>query len=221
MAHDFKLNDPGPISPAPAPGALWLVRHAEVEESYHRIFGGRIDMNLSARGREQAEALARFLHGRKFDAFYASPMKRVRQTIAPLANNGFPRPIVDSALREVDFGDWTGLVWEQVQEKFGVSPYTWLEQIEAGLLPNGESARDLRARLEPCLRLILDRHPGQNVLIACHGGVVRVLLALMLGWPLPQFGSVEIDYASVTRVAYVRGKPQVHLLNFTPWKDLK
>lgn len=176
-------------------------------------------MNLSPLGHEQAAALARYLHGKPIDAFYTSPMKRVQQTIAPLLNNGFPRPVTLPELREVDFGDWTGLVWEQVQEKFGVSAFTWLDQIECGAIPNGECARTLRARLEPCLKQFLERHPGQNVLVACHGGVVRVLLSLLLGWPLPQLGAVEIDYASLTKVAFVRGKPQVQLLNFAPWRD--
>ncbi len=74
--------------PKPAePTRLLIIRHAEVERSYHKIFGGRIDMNLSPRGRAQARRLAKFLRTRKIDALYASPMKRVQQTLAPFLKN--------------------------------------------------------------------------------------------------------------------------------------
>ncbi|MGZ5545539.1 MAG: histidine phosphatase family protein, partial [Limisphaerales bacterium] len=40
---------------------LYLIRHGEVEKAYHRVFGGRIDMELSPLGHDQVKALARFL----------------------------------------------------------------------------------------------------------------------------------------------------------------
>ncbi len=63
---------------------LFLIRHAEVETRYHRTFGGQIDMDISARGHEQAATLAKYLGPKSFDAIYASPMKRVQQTLKPL-----------------------------------------------------------------------------------------------------------------------------------------
>ena len=62
---------------------LSLIRHAEVEVSFQGVFGGCIDMDISPRGHEQAAALARYLKRKKFDAVYASPMKRVQQTLSP------------------------------------------------------------------------------------------------------------------------------------------
>ncbi len=78
--------------PSVTPTRLLLARHAEVEVRYHKIFGGKIDMNLSPRGHEQAALLAKFLRTRQLDAVYASPMKRVQQTLAPFLNNGAPCP---------------------------------------------------------------------------------------------------------------------------------
>src|SRR4051812_1567576 len=112
------------------PTRLLLARHAEVEESYHKIFGGTIDMNLSSRGHEQAQLLAKFLRTKKFDAIYASPMKRVQQTLAPVLKNGTPAQTIVQDLREVDFGDWTGLNWEQVCAKFNLLTHEWLDHIE-------------------------------------------------------------------------------------------
>src|ERR1700678_2274780 len=119
------------------PTRLVLVRHAEVETRYHRIFGGTIDMNLSPRGHEQARILAQFLPAKQLEIIYASPMKRVQQTLAPFLNNGAPPQTIVPDLREVDFGDWTGLNWEQVCEKFKLLTHEWLEHIERGMMPNG------------------------------------------------------------------------------------
>ena len=207
-------------SPAPVPTALWLIRHAEVEERFHNVFGGRIDMDLSSRGHHQAAALAAYLHGRRFQAVYASPMKRVQQTLNACLRNGLPQPVVLPELREVDFGDWTGLSWEEVEQKFGISPFTWLDQLECDGIQNAECAAALRGRLEPCLRELLVRHRGHQIALFCHGGVIRMLLALLLDWPLPKLASIEIDYASLTQVVWNDERSRVHLLNFSPWRDL-
>lgn len=203
-----------------SPTLLYLVRHGEIEARYQRTFGGRIDMELSERGHHQAALLARHLEGVKFAAIYASPMRRVQQTLAPLLRNGAPPPVTLPDLREMDFGDWTGCGWEEVRARFGVSPYDWLHQVEAGLIPNAESGPALRARLEPCLERILAAHSGQRVAVYCHGGVIRVLLALLLELPLPKMLCFEVDYASVTLVESRPGRAEVQLLNFAPWREL-
>jgi broad specificity phosphatase PhoE len=204
------------------PVRLLLIRHAEVERRYQKVFGGQIDMNLSARGQEQAEILARFLRTKKFNAIYASPMKRVQQTLAPFlkSGNGVPRQIILSALREVHFGDWTGLNWFEVRDKFGVHPYDWLDEIELGRVPNGENSIQFRARVEPCLDRIIQKHPGQIVAIFCHGGVIRMMLSTLLGLPLSKTNSFEVEYTSVTQIALHPHLNEIELLNFTPWRDL-
>ena len=130
------------------------MRHAEVEERYHRIFGGRLDMELSPRGHDQALYLAGHMRAERPELIYASPMKRVQLTLLPLlmmSAAGDPPPVVMHGLREVDFGDWTGLSWEEVSAKFGVQPIQWLEQLELGAIPNAESGAEFRARVAPCL----------------------------------------------------------------------
>jgi len=197
-----------------------LIRHGEVEESFHKIFGGRIDMNLSARGREQAKMLARFLQNKKVDAIYASPMKRVQQTLAPFLANGSPAQKILDDLREVDFGDWTGLNWEQVCEKFNLLTHEWLDHIERGVAPNSENGPQFRARVEPCVRDIIKNHPGQTVAIFCHGGVIRMILSILLDLPLPRTNMFEVEYASITQIALYPRHAELELQNFTPWRDL-
>jgi broad specificity phosphatase PhoE len=197
---------------------LILIRHGEVEDRYHRVFGGRIDMNLSDRGHRQAQRLAEHLVPGSMEAIYASPMRRAQQTLAPLASHGRRPPVTQPDLREVDFGDWTGLKWDEVHDRFRVSAFDWLAQIELGAIQNGECARRLRARVEPCLQSILEQHNNQTVAAVCHGGVIRMILAILLDLPFSRMSAFEIDYASVTEIAVTGTRTEIQLLNFAPWK---
>lgn len=202
------------------PVRLLLLRHGEVEERYHRIFGGRIDMELSSRGHEQARALARYVRQRPMQAIYVSPMRRAQQTLAPLVSHCPKPPVAEKDFREVDFGVWTGLSWEQVHARYGVRAFDWLKLLDASSIPQAESVPRFRARLEPPLRRILAEHAGETVGIVCHGGVIRMMLSILLNLPFSQMASFEIDYASLTRVDVHASKTEVMLLNFTPWRDL-
>jgi broad specificity phosphatase PhoE len=199
---------------------LLLIRHAEVEERYHKVFGGTIDMELSKAGLRQAALLEKGLRRFRLDAVYASPMRRVRQTVQSLAAHGFPKPMYREALREVDFGAWTGHAWHEIPERFNARAYDWLEQLERAAIPEAECAQTLMNRIGPCLAEIIKAHAGQTVAVFCHGGVIRVILASLLDMPLSRTAAFEIDYASITHVEIQGNRVQIHLLNFTPWRDL-
>ncbi|HEV8543157.1 MAG TPA: histidine phosphatase family protein [Verrucomicrobiae bacterium] len=203
-----------------SPTRLYLLRHGEVEPRYHRVFGGRIDMELSPLGHEQVQALADYFQRHPPHVVYASPMKRVQQTLAPLAKWTGLQPIVLPGLREVDFGAWTGLNWEQVYERFKVSAFDWLTELEKGSIAEAESTADFRQRVNECLRQILNQSVHKEIAVIAHGGVIRMLLALILDLPFAKMSAFDIEYASITRIRLAPAKTEVELLNFTPWRDL-
>ena len=206
---------------SPTSTRLYLIRHGEVETKYHKVFGGsRIDMKLSDEGHIQAKRMAEYLHTERIDAIYCSPMSRAQQTLAPLLEKiPHHKPQLLDGLREVDFGAWTGLTWNDVQEKFGISAFDWLDQLHAAAIPEAESAMQFRLRVEPCLQQIIEAHKGQHVAIVCHGGVIRMLLSVLLDIPLTSLGRVQIEYAGVSVVNLHAHKTELQLLNFTPWRD--
>jgi broad specificity phosphatase PhoE len=203
-----------------SPTRLYLLRHGEVEARYHRVFGGKIDMELSPLGHEQVKALADYFQRHPPHVMYASPMKRVQQTLAPLAQWTNLKPFILHGLREVDFGVWTGLSWEQVYERFKVSAFDWLNQLELGSIAEAESTADFRARVDESLRQILRHSPNKEIAVIAHGGTIRMLLALILDLPFAKMSAFDIEYASITRIKIAADKTEVELLNFTPWRDL-
>lgn len=204
-----------------SPTRLCFIRHGEVESAYHRVFGGTIDMELSPFGHEQAQSMAEYLQRYPFDAIYASPMKRVQQTLAALVELQNKVATVLPGLREVDFGDWTGLSWEQVHEQFQVSAFAWLEQLEHGHISRAESVVHFRERVDLSLQQILREQPEKTVAVVCHGGVIRMALAIVLDLPFKKTAGFDIEYASITILDWLPGKAVVQLLNFTPWRDSK
>lgn len=205
--------------------SLYLVRHAEVEESFHKVFGGRIDMGLSAKGHEQARALAAWMKPRTFDAVYASPMQRVQLTLAPFLRDHPLTPQVLDGLREVDFGAWTGFGWNEVETRFGVSAFDWLEHMEHDRIPNAEPIDAFRQRVAQAIHFAIEQSRGKTVALFAHGGVIRMALSVLLGLPMRKFEHFEVDYASVTwldigELKAGRPRTEIQLLNFTPWRDL-
>jgi len=131
-------------------------------------------------------------------------------------------PTILDDLREVDFGDWTGFRWHEIQERFGVAAYDWLEIMEQGGIPNGESADALKARVRPCVQRILDENANRSVAVVCHGGIVRAILSLLLEIPLAHMAHFNVDYGSVTVVELQPNKKhalEIELLNFCPFTD--
>ena len=203
-----------------SPITLHLIRHAEVEAAYQGVFGGTIDMNLSPRGEQQAMALANYLRPQKFDLIFSSPMKRVQQTLVPVLQQPRPTPIVLPKMYEVDFGDWTGLNFPEVKARYGYDAHQWLELLATGAIPNGENLEGYRQRVDSCLQIILQQSAGKTAGVFCHGGVIRMLMALLLHLPFAEMDRMEIEYASITTVVIKPECTCLKLMNFTPWRDL-
>ena len=83
-----------------------------------------------------------------------------------------------------------------------------------------ESTADFRQRVNAGLQQILEASPCKEVAVVAHGGVIRMLLALLLEMPFARMSAFDIEYASITKVKITPIKTEVELLNFAPWRDL-
>ena len=199
------------------PTRLHLVRHGEVDEAYHEVFGGQIDMELSPNGQEQAKRLAKFLADRHFDRIYRSPMVRVRQTAEPLLDAlGQEAEVIDD-LREVDFGVWTGYKWQEIRGKFDADAEDWLLHLENNDIAEAESMDGYRSRIQGSLERMMEEGAGQDLLVLCHGGVIRMLLSLLFEESFSKMDRYEVDFASLTVIEHRTSRVEIKLHNFAPW----
>ena len=175
---------------------------------------------LSPLGHGQAKRLAKLLDDRTFDRIYSSPMVRVRQTAKPLLDALGQSSVVIDDLREVDFGVWTGYKWYEIEEKFGMNAIDWLVHLQNGDVSEAEPMDVYEGRIKRSLDRILSEGEGDDVLVFCHGGVIRMLLALLLKEPFSTMDRFEVDYASLS-VVEIRGeRVELTLHNFAPWQWL-
>lgn len=180
---------------------LWLIRHGESESNRNGEFQGWGATPLSPLGRAQAARLADYLRSRHaFDALYSSDLVRAAET-AEYLQQALGLPLrTDERLRELDFGEWSGRTFEEIRERYEAewtNPPRFDPSERRG---GGESFYELQARVVPALNEIALRHAGENVLIVCHGGPIRVYLAHLLGAPLSEMWHMTIANTGISRV---------------------
>ena len=192
-----------------------LVRHAETEESARGRCYGRLDVRLSQRGLQQAEALAASLAGLGLAAVYASPLARALDTARPIAAAHGLEPSVLDALAELDFGEVEGLRVDEMEAERPELFHAWMDDTAQVRFPCGEGLADLRGRVLPALVEIRARHERQAVAVVAHGGVIRVVLADALG--LGDGALFRLDQAEggVSVVDWLDGVPLLRVANAT------
>src|SRR5207302_3360680 len=123
---------------------LILVRHCEPEEDARGLCYGRLDIGLSDAGREHAKRLAAGLARLEWDAVYASPRVRARETAHAVA--AARDVLVDEGLRELDFGELEGRSYDEIAASDPELYRAWMERPTTVRFPGGESFADLKAR---------------------------------------------------------------------------
>jgi broad specificity phosphatase PhoE len=166
---------------------LYFARHGESEANVQQVFWNGLEgYGLTAKGRQQAEALAERLAGEGVDfaALYCSPVLRAVQTTRIIAARlGLPYETADG-LREYDVGNLEGEGYnEENQQLYWEVTTAWLERGEWDVrIEKGESYRDIKDRFMPFVRGLERDHAktDANVLLIGHGGTFRAMLPLLL-----------------------------------------
>lgn len=191
---------------------LLLIRHAEPVRIGPGTAPGPADPHLTERGRAQADRLAAWLAAEPVDAVLSSPLQRARGTAEPVGRGlGLDVEVVDG-LMEYDAQSDFYIPVEELRE---TRDHHWTAMIEGRWDElGGEPPEVFRARIVPCVDAIIERFPGGTVAAVCHGGVINVYLAALLG--LDRHLWFHPEYTSISRVAAARtGERSVVTLNET------
>jgi broad specificity phosphatase PhoE len=183
----------------PVTATLLLIRHAAHVELGRTLSGRRRDVALSAEGLEQAEIVADLLGIEPIAAVYASPRERAWYTARAIADAHELQVQTVDGLDEVDFGDWTGMAFNDLE---GDPAWTeWNEARETARPPAGESMVEAVERARVALQAIAADHKGETVACVSHCDIIRGVIAHYLGLPLGNLLRFDIDPASVSRLA--------------------
>jgi broad specificity phosphatase PhoE len=193
---------------------FYLVRHGE-HALQGRLAAGRTPgIGLSPKGRDEAAAVAERLAGEKIDAIYASPLDRTRETAEIIAGR-LELPVgIREDLIELDFGEWTGLTFDQVRTDSRWE--LWRSCRSIATIPGGESWRQVQDRTVNALFDLRQSHPDGTVVVVSHGDVIRAALLFVLGMPLDLYNRIEIGTASLTTVRIDNAGMRVPAINERP-----
>ncbi|GHF59157.1 bifunctional RNase H/acid phosphatase [Kitasatospora xanthocidica] len=201
------------------PTTFVLLRHGETPLTPEKRFSGSggSDPELSEKGRWQAERAAEALAARgSVQAVVASPMRRTRQTAETVAARLGLEVRYEDGLREVDFGDWEGLTFAEVQERHPDDLAAWLGSAKAKPTGSSESFTTLTHRAGVARDKIIARYAGKTVLVVSHVSPIKTLVRLALGAPPDSMYRMELAAASICAVQYYAdGNASLRLLNDT------
>ena len=157
------------------PTRICMVRHGETAWNAQGRVQGQLDIPLNDVGRAQARATADALAGHDFTAIYCSDLIRVRQTAEPSARR-LALPVSYTAdLRERHYGMFETLTYVEVREKFPEQYARFRDKDPDFDFEGGESLRGFNERSLKAVSEIIGRHPGEQVLVFTHGGVLEMV----------------------------------------------
>jgi probable phosphoglycerate mutase len=176
---------------------LLLIRHALPERRENT--DGPADPALSPQGHAQAELMAKYVASERVDAVYTSPMRRARETAAPLCKALGVDAEVEDDIAEFDRH---ATEYIPIEELKASGDPRFLDAINGGEMH--DDPHEFAERVVAAIERIIDAHSGENVAVVCHGGVINTYVAHILGLDADPPGFFYPNYTSIHRVAASR-----------------
>ena len=190
---------------------LILVRHVEHVLQNEVLLGRTHDAPFTERGKEQLALVAESLRHEHVTAIHSSPRRRALDTAAAIAANHEMPVEMREELDELNYGEWSG---RRIHELARDPQWRrWNKRRSAWRPPNGESMRDLQARMLRYAAEVGGADSADTIVAVTHAEPIRVLLLYVAGIPIDDFMRIDVDPGGVTRIKLVSdaGQPQLRL----------
>ncbi|HYM45529.1 MAG TPA: histidine phosphatase family protein [Solirubrobacteraceae bacterium] len=158
------------------PARVYLARHGQTAYNLERRFQGQLPVGLDETGRAQAAELAERAAGHGFEALWCSTLPRARETAEVVGKRLGLEPIQDARLMETDAGEWTDMLFTDVQAQAPELFAKFVAGDPSFAFPGGESFVQQEQRVAAALD---DVEKGPlPALVVCHGMVIRAALSM-------------------------------------------
>lgn len=187
----------------------WWVRHGP---THAKVFTGWRDVPADLSDIDQIKRLKSFLP--KNAVLICSDLKRAVAT-AEVINDG-KKIIIDSNLREFNFGLWDGLDFNEVAKRDPIKSKDFWEKPGDISAPDGESWNMVKNRVSEAVKKYTAKYKGSNIVSVAHFGVILTQVQLALGKSPYEVLSNKIDNLSVTKIQINEKGSSLAKLNYTP-----
>ena len=201
------------------PKKIILLRHGQTDFNLRGIVqGSGVDSSLNDTGRMQSQAFYESYRDFEFDKLYTSALKRTHETVKEFIDSGLSWDIL-AELNEISWGKHEGQSITPEEDRY----YHWmLEQWQSGKtdlkIEGGESPEEVALRLKKGLEVI-HSSPHQNILVCMHGRAIRIILCLMLNYPLKCMDVFEHQNACIYELQFTGS--MFHILKHNDISHLK
>ncbi len=153
---------------------LLLVRHAETEMAGR--FCGHSDPDLNERGRQQLVGIVNRISEYAISRVYTSDLRRAQQTADAIAKHAGAELNVRGSLREIHFGLWEGLSWNEIETRDPIEAARWINEYPDSTAPGGESFQQFESRVRTEIASLLEEAKKSPIAVVTHAGFIRVVL---------------------------------------------
>jgi phosphoserine phosphatase len=195
---------------------ILLTRHGHVDGIFPERFRGRAELALTKKGVAEAEALAaRIVRAWKPAVVYTSALQRCVVTGTIIANLCGAKAIPLEGLMDIDYGAWQMRTHEEIKAEAPKAYRLWRTSPQRVRFPDGESLQDLVARTADVMRLVLERHPTDTVVMVAHDSVNRAILMQFLDQPLSAYWRLIQDPCTLNEIDVDGDEIRVQRINDT------
>lgn len=174
-----------------------LIRHGEPAGG-HKYRGHRDDPLSEVGWQQMRDAIGQH---EQWDHILTSPLLRCREFACELSEQRNIPVTVAEGFKEISFGDWEGKTREQVAREYGDHQANFWRDAENFPPPNAEAIQDFHHRIGTAWQHWSDALAGKHVLLVCHGGVIRMVLAHVLGLtPSNAMAGFQVPFACRSQV---------------------
>jgi len=182
-----------------------FVRHGESEMNKKELYCGWTDSSLTDKGLEQAEAVSEKLANEKIDLIISSDLDRCFTTAEVINRFHLKEIIKDTRLKELNFGDWEGLCYNEICRDFPIESKKWEEDYINFKMPKGESLYEMHQRVNKAFNRIISEYDKGKILIVTHSGVIRSILSQHICGSIEGAWKFKINNCGITRLQILDG----------------
>ena len=193
---------------------IYIVRHGQTDFNLQNIVqGSGVDSSLNPRGLAQARAFFDHYKDVPFDKIYTSTLKRTKETVRQFLDLGIPSEAL-AGLNEISWGNKEGYKITPDEDQYY---HYMLKQWQLGnttlRIEGGESPDDVVLRMKPAVDHIMSKTEEQTILVCMHGRAIRILLCILLNYPLKSMDMFEHENLCLYLLEYNEGTFTIRLHN--------
>lgn len=197
------------------PTRILAIRHGETAWNVDTRIQGHLDIPLNETGLWQAQRLARSLAAQDaIHAIYSSDLLRAHDTARAIADTTGAPLSTHPGLRERCFGVFEGKTFVEIEATWPDESARWRRRDQHWAPLGGESLVQMRERIAQTLNELAAQHPGEQIVLVAHGGVLDQLYRAATGQDLQAPRTWEVTNTAVNRLLWT---PQA--LSLVGWAD--